>query len=198
MMRKLSDWLNRVSGNRVTLVFLLTLVLFVLLVLPGMSRITTAQGQKAGIPDLSFWYSSQRLYGIAESYGESGRMDYIKMHAGFDIIWPVLYVSFLAVSLSWIFKRLSGAKEDSDGRYGFLRRWNLIPVGAGVFDLLENIFTSVVMLRYPGNSPVCAFLAPFATMLKWIMVMFSVMGLITGLVLLIYKLFRSESRNPAD
>jgi len=197
-MRKLSDWLCRISGNRVALILLLTLILFVLLVLPGMSRITTAQGLKAEIPDLSFWYSSQRLYEIAENYGESGRMEYVRMHAGSDIIWPVLYVGFLAISISWIFGRLSVTEEDKCDHSGHLHRVNLIPVAAGVFDLLENIFTSIVMLRYPGKSPISAFIAPFTTMLKWTMVIFSIIGLLTGLVLLIIKLFRSDRRKPAN
>jgi len=198
MMRKLSDWLCRISGNRVALILLPALILFVLLVLPGMSRITTAEGQKAEIPDLSFWYSSQHLYEVAEIYDESGRMEYIRMHAGSDIIWPVLYVSFLAISISWIFSRLPGTEGQTGGHSGLLLRLNLIPVAAGIFDLLENIFTSFVMLRYPGNSPIAAFMAPFTTMLKWTMVIFSIMSLLTGLVLLIVKLFRSDRRKPAS
>ena len=184
-MKKLSDWLIQNSKTWIVLSFLIVLILFILLVLPGSTRINTADKISPDIPDLSFWYSPDHLYSIAESYGINGRKEYVIMHAGFDLIWPVVYVGFLALSLSWVFGRVSKI---------FLKL-NLIPVIAGIFDYLENILTSIVMLRYPEHSRGIDLLAPVTTMLKWILIYLSAACLFTGLLVLFLRLYKQSLKS---
>ena len=128
--------------------------------LPAQSSVQPVPGAgNVRSPDLSFFYSSSTLYATAEAYGAEGRRAYVRARATFDVIWPVVYMLFLAVALSWISRRLVAAP--------WWRRTNLVPVAAGAFDLLENVCTSVVMLRYPAPTPVAAVLAPVFTVLKW-------------------------------
>ncbi len=187
-MKKMSEWLIRISGKWMVVSFLLALILFVFLVLPGNTHIKTAGRKAPGIPDLSFWYTAEHLYEAAEIYGENGRMEYVKMHAGFDVIWPVIYVGFLAVSISWIFVSISGKSLS--------RRLNLIPVAAGIFDFLENLFTSIVMLRYPELSRGIDSLAPIATLLKWVLVYLSVLILLIGISVRGFRFLRSIRKHP--
>lgn len=187
-MKKLSEWLIRISGKWVVASFLLVLILFVFLVLPGNTHIKTADRQAPRIPDLSFWYTAEHLYKTAEIYGENGRMEYIKMHAGFDLVWPAVYVGFLAVSISWVFAGISGES--------LYRRLNLIPVAAGIFDFLENLFTSIVMLRYPELSLGIDSLAPIATLLKWLLVYLSVLVLLAGISVSILRVLRNTRKYP--
>jgi hypothetical protein len=193
-MRKLSDWLNRVSGIWVVLFFSLLLILFAVFILPTHAVIGTAEEGAPKIPDLFLWYTPGYLYDIADAYGETGRMEFLKMHAGFDVIWPLVYVGFLAVSLSWT----TGLILKTEGRIsrfsGILPRLNLIPILAGISDFLENIFTSVVILRFPERSPVIDALSPVMTLLKWILVFSSVLILSATPGILISRLISGRKK----
>ncbi len=180
-MRILSNWLNRVSDGRVALAALLIFALFIAFVLPAQPEITSPDGTSAGSPDLSFWYSPDSLYEIAEAYGPTGRAQYIRARATFDVAWPLVYVAFLATSLSWVFRAMQRDR-------GVWRRANLIPVAAGLLDLLENVSTSIVMLRFPAHTSGLDLLAPVFTMAKWVTLSAGFLTLFAGLTLVI--LFR--------
>jgi hypothetical protein len=50
-------------------------------------------------------------------------------------------------------------------------RWrllNLVPWLGLLADYLENLCTSIVMIRYPETTAIAASLAPLATFVKWI------------------------------
>ena len=56
-----------------------------------------------------------------------------------------------------------------------------------LFDYLENISTSLVMFRYPQQTPLIDFLAPIFTMLKWVLITSSFFILIVGVLILIMR-----------
>jgi hypothetical protein len=180
----LSDWLIRNSKPLVVFTALAIFAIFLILVLPAQPKIGVTEDFDPGYPDLAFWYSPEHLYGIAEAYGPEGRMAYVRMRYRFDIIWPLVYVGFLTTSLSWVFGKVSAGSKIS--------RINLLPVCAGLFDYLENLFASIVMLRYPTLSPGIDILAPFMTMLKWSLLSLSFLGLIAGSISLIIVKFRER------
>lgn len=183
-MIKLSEWLAGVSNRSVVLAGLVIFVLFVILVLPAQPKIGVTDDFDPGYPDLGFWYSPGHLYDIAEAYGPEGRMEYVKMRYRFDIVWPLVYVGFLVTSLSWVLIRVSVSRK--------ILLLNLLPVPAGCFDLLENLFASIVMLRYPAFSPVSAFLTPVMTMLKWSLIGLSFAALAAGLAVLTGRMIRNR------
>jgi cellulose synthase/poly-beta-1,6-N-acetylglucosamine synthase-like glycosyltransferase len=121
---------------------------------------------------------------MAEAYGVGGREAYIKARFTFDLIWPVVYTFFLTVSISWLFSRAF----DPDS---FWRRLNLVPVFAMAFDYLENISSSLIMLRYPQETPVVVTLAPIFTMLKWILISGSIILLLLGVIFGIWQWIRN-------
>lgn len=181
-MRKLSDWLIRVSKPPVVIIALVTFALFVILILPAQPKIAVTEDFDPGYPDLAIWYSPGHLYGIAEAYGEEGRSEYVRMRYRFDIIWPLVYVGFLATSLSWVYGKIPSTSK--------LYRINLLPIFAGFFDLMENLLVSIVFLRYPGVSPglsILAILASVMTMLKWSLLTLSFLSLIGGLATRFFK-----------
>lgn len=176
-MRKLSDWLIRVSKPPLVIIALVIFALFLILVLPAQPKIGVTEDFDPGYPDMALWYSADHLYGIAEAYGVDGRAEYVRMRYRFDIIWPLVYVGFLATSLSWVCRK---------------HRMNLLPIFAGFFDLLENLFVSIVFLRYPEASPGLPILAAMMTMLKWSLIAVSFLCLIGGLATLLIRSFRSR------
>ena len=160
MGKQISDWLRRVSTGWVALAALLIFLLFSALVLPQQATNAEQETGSAASPDTSFVYSSNDLYGIAESYGEQGRQAYVRARFTFDLIWPLVYMLFLTTAMSWIFGRAFA----SDSRWQFA---NLAPLLGALFDYLENLSTSLVMLRYPDQTAVVDLLAPTFTVLKW-------------------------------
>ncbi len=190
IMKRLSNWLYRISTGWVALAGLVVFVLFTAFALPAQSAGADTFSAEAGSPDLSFFYSPQKLYAMAEAYGEQGRTDYVLARFTFDLIWPVVYTLFLATAISWLYAR--GFPPDSRWR-----RANLAPILGMAFDYAENISTSLVMYRYPVTSDFLAILAPLFTAIKWIFVGGSFVLLLIGMASAIWQLLGKCVRNTA-
>ena len=185
MVIKLSAIFRRFSTGWVTLLGLLVFVVFSITVLPGQNAQADRSASQTGIPDLSFYYSAEQLYEMAEGYGAEGRSAYIRARFTFDLFWPLVYGFFLVTGMSW----LSG-KVLQDGS-----RWemaNLLPLAGVLFDYLENISTSLVMLRYPQDTWLVANLAGFFTGLKWVSIGASFVFLVIFLVWAIWKRLKKK------
>ena len=162
MIKRASDGLHRISTGWVTLIALAVFLLFTALVLPSQSA-ASAGAEGVGSPDTSFFYTPSDLYRMAEAYGPEGRSAYVRARATFDVIWPVVYTAFLATAISWLTRR--GFAPGS-----LWQRANLAPVLGLLFDYLEGIAASIVMLRYPERTAVIDSLVPLFTMAKWLCV----------------------------
>jgi hypothetical protein len=179
-MTNLSRWIQRLSNGRVALISLIIFLAFTAFILPeqaSQARLSTGYDSS---PDLSFFYTSDSLYNFAEVYGEEGRAAYVKARFTFDIIWPFVYMVFLSTAISWLFQGIF-----KDGSIWQLS--NLVPIGGMILDYLENISTSIVMIRYPNPSGVIAIVAPVFTSLKWIFVGGGFILLLLGLVIRVIK-----------
>jgi hypothetical protein len=170
---RISDLLKSVSSGWVTLSALVVFLMFSALVLPQQASKAERETGSAVSPDTSLFYSPAQLYRIAEQYGEGGRKAYVRARFTLDLVWPLVYTFFLATSISWVFRK--AFPPDS-----LWQRANLAPLVAALFDYLENLSTSVVMLRYPAHTAGVDLLAPVTTLLKWIFVGASVVLLVFG------------------
>jgi len=184
-MMGLSDRLYRVSSGSVVLMSLAIFVAFTALVLPGQSSCASKVSGDAGTPDLSFFYTPDELYRMAESYGEEGREAYIRARFTFDLVWPVVYTLFLATSISWVSRK--SLRHESG-----LRRWNMVPLYGAFFDYLENVSTSLVMSRYPVHSPIVDWLATIFTQAKWILIFMAFFYLFVALVVGVVEKYRNR------
>jgi len=174
-LHKLSNWFYRVSSAPLLLVAILVFFFFMALVLPSMAGQLGAITGVDVSPDTSFIYSSADLYEMAEAYGEEGRAYYIYSRFTFDVVWPLAYMFFLVVTTSYLYRD-----------HSTISSWklvNLLPLAGGLFDFLENSAASLVMYRYPLETPVAANLAPVFTFIKWILVVLSFAALTIGLLL---------------
>jgi len=164
MLKTLSTKLYQLSSGRITLLALIIFALVVAFVLPEQAKRAEAISGGTGSPDMSYVYSSKDLYNMAEAYGADGRAAYIRARFTFDLVFPLSYLFFLATSISWVMTR---AVTNPDSRWRLL---NLFPVFGALFDYLENISTSIVMVNYPQQTFLFDTLAPIFTLIKWFFV----------------------------
>jgi hypothetical protein len=188
MIKRFSMWLYRVSTGKVTLLCFALFLLFSLLALPGQTAGADTYGEGIGSPDLSFFYSAQDLYDMAEAYGEAGRAAYIQARFTFDLVWPVMYTIFLATVISWVFVRAISP-------YSWVRISNIFPILGMIFDYLENISTSIVMGRYPIQTGILDSLASIFTLLKWVFLAASFILLVVGLGLAVARWVERRGRS---
>ena len=180
MAKRLSGWLYRISNGWVALAALVLFLLFSALVLPRQAARAEEDTGGTRSPDMSFYYSAGDLYQMAEIYGQQGRAAYVTARFTFDLIWPLVYASFLTTAISWLYE-----KSFTPG--GWQQRANLVPVLGAVFDYLENLSTSVVMLRYPDQTAVVDNLAPVFTLLKWALIGGSFVLLLIGVITAVWR-----------
>ena len=190
-MNRLSDWLYGVSNGRIALLSTIIFVVFTVVVLPLQSDNAADRSEDVGSPDMSFFYSADDLYEMAEAYGEAGRNAYIRTRFTFDIVWPLVYTLFLSTTISWAFQRAFSPQS-------WMRRLNLAPLIGALFDYLENLSTSLIMYRYPLQTPVVDFLAPLFTLLKWIFISASFFFLLIGIALAVGNGFGKRHRGEQN
>ena len=186
-MKRLSNWIQKISKGWVVLITLVIFVFFAALVLPLQAIHADGTMGSGWTPDLSFYYTGDDLNQLAYTIGEYGRASYIKARFTFDLIWPLVYSVFLITGISWLFR-----KEFSPGSVWQLS--NLVPLLGILFDYLENIATSLVMARYPTPTGILAGLAPIFTMLKWIFVGGSFLLLFVGIAVGVGKIIGKKIR----
>ena len=162
-MAGLSRWLERVSKGWVTILAVVIFFVFTPLVLPQQAVRFEAVAGEGPSPDQSFIYSPADLYRMAEAFGAEGRAAYVRARWTFDVVWPLVYTFFLATTISWLGKRAFPAGSKA-------RLLNLTPALGLLFDYLENICASIVMARYPAQTPVIDLLTTVFTPIKWVFV----------------------------
>jgi hypothetical protein len=186
MLNKLSIKLYQFSNGFITLLGLLIFAVFIAFVLPQQAERAETISQGAGSPDMSYFYSSTDLYNMAETYGVEGRAAYVRARFTFDLVFPLTYLFFLATSISWAMVR---AVPDANSRWRLL---NLFPVFGALFDYLENISASVVMLNYPQHTPIVDSLTPIFSLIKWIFVNGSFVILVPVVLIAVWKWVRGR------
>ncbi len=162
-MQSISEFFYRKTSISAVLLSLALFILFLWLVLPAEAERSDEVLGSTASPDTSFYYTKSELYQIAEDYGFEGRMFYIDSRITFDIVWPFIYTIFLISGISWIANKI--ILEGS-----WVRKLNLVPIGALIMDFLENISNMIIMFRYPTPTDLLASLAGIFTVLKWVLV----------------------------
>lgn len=181
-MKKIHAFLYRHFTWKNLIVSMILFITFIIVVLPYFQNLFLSRVGVSESPDTSFFYTSSDLYQIASNYGVEGRKLYITLRFTFDLIWPLVYGSFLVFSIG------AFLKKTGEGHYmGMV----YIPIIAVFFDYLENIFASIVMSSYPTELAIIGFLTPQLTLLKWgfLTVAFLLM-VVFGLYYLFYKVTR--------
>ena len=186
MLSYLSQWLYRINRWWITLIAGILFILFVITVFPAHTGYLTNGKTETKLfsPDLSLWYSKTVIYNFASTLGSEGRKAYVREHFTFDLAWPVVYLVFLTTLITW----LNSFILNSGIFFKLIHKGNIIPLFAFIFDIIENILSSVIVAHFPKKYPLISSLAPIATLLKWIFVAISILIIIMVILLLLSKL----------
>jgi hypothetical protein len=135
--------------------------------------------------DLQFFSTPARLFSIAKSYGEFGRVFYGGVELTVDIIYPIVYTLAFGLLISWLFQR--GYKPDSK-----MQKLNILPLGAWLFDLLENLGIVTLLSTFPAQITAVALLTTIFTMVKWIFAGASMLLIVLGLIMAAKNGFKKQ------
>ena len=181
--KKLDAW---ATGWRVALMFLAE-ALMMGYIMPVAGGIMALAANKSVMPlDLMFFYTPQETYAMMDKYGEAGRSIYLKILLTADIIYPTIYSLFFSLLISWLFQRAFNAESS-------MQTWNMMPAGAWLFDILENIDIVSMLLMYPSKSESMAWLAMLFGSLKWVFFLISLGLVLLGLVRAALNGFRKQA-----
>jgi hypothetical protein len=73
-----------------------------------------------------------------------------------------------------------------------MHKYNLIPFGGWLFDLLENICIIVMLSIHPSTPAALAWISAVFTLVKWLFAGITVILLLIGLVMAIKNGFRKQ------
>jgi len=136
--------------------------------------------------DLMFFYTPTQAFEMMEKYGEAGRAVYLKIELTADIIYPIIYTLFYGLLISWLFQR--GFRSNSN-----MQKWNVMPVGAWFFDLLENVGIVSMLVIYPSKPTILAWLTMLFGSLKWGFFLVTIALVLIGLVRAAMNGFRKQT-----
>ncbi len=160
-------------------------VFFLVVVLPAVSFQASQMGLTPSI-DTNFSFDPTVIYSILTGYGESGRAFYLLQRWTFDFVWPMVYGFPIFFTLRlWLGK----------GNASLVKGLIYLPMMAMMLDYLENITFSIIILLYPIEWMILAYLGVLISLLKWIALGVSLMSVtVLSVVVLFQTILRSIKR----
>ena len=187
MLKRLSEKFHAWAKGWRVVILLIADALMMGYVMPLAAGIMAFAANNSVLPlDLMFFYTPEKAFAMLEKYGEAGRAIYWKIELTADIIYPIIYTLFYALLISWLFQR--GFKADSP-----MQKWNVMPMGAWFFDLLENVGIVSMVSMYPSQPSILAWITMFIGTLKWAFSLISIGLVLVGLVRAALNGFRKQT-----
>jgi hypothetical protein len=175
MLTRLSELLRKYAKGWLIIVLFVLDGLFIGFILPMTEARMKAESGDVGPIDLQFFYTPDKVYGMVEAYGEFGRALYRNVELTIDIIYPIVYTLFFSLLITWLFQRGFAAESK-------MQRLNVVPFGAWLFDLLENLGIVGMLSVYPSSPALLAWATAIFTLIKWSFAGASMILLLVGIV----------------
>jgi hypothetical protein len=135
--------------------------------------------------DLMIFQTPDKLFAMIERYGEYTRVFYRNVELTADILYPIIYLFAFGLLISWLFER--GFAPTSP-----MRKLNVMPVGAFVFDLLENLTIVTLLSIFPTQPVALGWLLFLFTLVKWLFAFASIALMLVGLVMALKNGFKKQ------
>ncbi len=185
MLARLSSQLQRFSSTRNLLLFLALFVLFEAVILPVAGARLEALSGGVGPIDLNLYNTPTGVQSMVAAYGSDGRLLYLILQLTADVVFPIVYSLFLALTLTRFLVR--GFSAGHPAQY-----LAFVPLLGALCDYGENLGIIVSLLIYPQELFIAALLPTLFTPLKWLMFAVSLVSLIVAVVAVLQR-----RRSPA-
>ena len=178
---KLLSFMQRVSTGKVVLALIIPAITVYFIMLLYTIPQVSAYAPGINLFDLSpAGYSFEYAIKLLDTLGSDGRELYLYRQLPLDFIYPGLFAVSCSLLLSWLFLK---TQQTNSKLFYFC----YIPVAAGLFDYLENIFIVNILTSYPNVSEVSIFLASSMTIAKSVLTTVFFVLLILGVILNLKK-----------
>ncbi|SFT86048.1 hypothetical protein SAMN04489724_2387 [Algoriphagus locisalis] len=117
--------------------------------------------------DIRFAYSASEAFGVLNSMGQNLRKKYLLVIWLLDTPYLVVYLLLLVGLIRKLWKN---------------KVLIYLPLAIVLLDFFENLMVTGLLLSFPSENMVLAYLASFFTTTKWVCVALCVVFLLTGLV----------------
>lgn len=185
MLEKLSNWLGRIATGWLVLAFFVVELAFMAYFLPNAQATIEAFSGGVGPLDLTFFPSAQQSMAAVNAYGPEGRPFYATVELTADILYPIAYTFFYSLLITLLARRAF----DKDSK---LQRLNLLPFGAWLFDMLENVCILTMLFSFPTEQPLVATALTFMNGIKWLFAGASILSVLFALGAWIVKKIKSK------
>ncbi len=182
MLNNISDHFYKWTKGWLVLVLLVLDVFFSGFLLPLIQGMM--QDGKGGVTPLDLMVFSTP----AEIFEMIARYDlifYRNVELSVDIIYPIVYLFFFGLLISWLFQR--GFASNSP-----MRKLNILPFGAWLFDLFENIAIVSLLAAYPSQPIALAWVLIIFSHIKWFFAGGSILMILIGLIMAIKNKFKVQ------
>ncbi len=185
MFRNLSGWFYKWTKGWLIFVFFILygfLAGFLFPLIQGMMQ----DGQGGVQPlDVMLFANPEKIFSMIERYGEYNRLFYRNVELTVDLVYPIVYLFFLGLLISWLFQRGFASNDP-------MLKYNIIPVGAWFFDLLENTVIVNLLSVYPAQPVALAWILVVLIAVKWLFAGTSILLILIGLVTAIKNGFKKQ------
>ncbi len=157
---KFMEWIQaRSTGKNVALSFSLNMVFYLTILYYSIPMVVRSA------PDMKLFdvspsgYSQEYAISLLNAIGPEGRDLYLSLQLPLDFVYPGLFIISYSLLLAWLLKKNYDLR--SKAYYALY-----LPILAGLFDYLENIFVILMLKAYPDLSQSLVAFASFATVAK--------------------------------
>lgn len=143
------------------------------------------QGGQGGIKplDLMLFATPEKIFDMIEKYGD--RVFYRNVELTVDIVYPIVYLFFFGLLISWLFQR--GFASNSS-----MRKFNIVPFGAWFFDLLENLTIVVLLTIFPSQPIALGWILFLFSTIKWLFVGDTILLILIGFAMAAKNRFKKQ------
>lgn len=186
MLTNLSNTLKKYANGWLVLVFLAGEIFFNAVIMPGQQAKIEAGSGGTGPIDLQIFYTPEKVYGMIASYSEEIRASYRIFEMTGDILYPIVYTLFFSLAITWLFQRGFASNNKMQG-------YNVMPFGAWLFDLFENLGIVGMLSVYPSTPALLAWVSAIFTLIKWLFAGVTVVLILIGLIMAIKNGFKKQA-----
>jgi len=175
MLSRLSRHLYSWTRGWLILALIAGFVIFEVITLP---RLQAAPGGNIVSLDAQLFYTPERAFATVAAYDDARRF-WIPIYLTWDVANPIFYTLIFGLLISWLFRRCQLSES-----------WhllNLLPVGAGLCDLVENLCIVTLLAVYPAQPAAVAWLSTICTVSKMSFLGVSTLLILVGLVAAVGK-----------